>query len=187
MSFDDKPPSPWTDTITAHVIKLWREGRSATQIMNEINIRYSTSFSRSAVIGKIHRTGNSGRTKVTKRKSPRKKAPASPVAIENQPPQNYSWWTRPKPPASRRKPVFTPNHGQAYDEARRPHLRSFIDLEDHHCKWPIGDTRDPDFGFCAAARVEGQPYCQHHIHRSISEPVLPAPTTKTAAREPESV
>lgn len=29
------------------------------------------------------------------------------------------------------------------------------------CRWPIGDPRDADFGFCGRARADG-PYCQGH-------------------------
>jgi GcrA cell cycle regulator len=39
---------------------------------------------------------------------------------------------------------------------------SLVELLDHQCKWPLGDPRADDFGFCARARVAGMPYCRTH-------------------------
>lgn len=41
---------------------------------------------------------------------------------------------------------------------------TFAELEPHHCRWPIGDPRLPDFRFCGCNRVEGRPYCEAHNH-----------------------
>jgi hypothetical protein len=35
-------------------------------------------------------------------------------------------------------------------------------LEDHHCRWPIGDPQHADFHFCGAEKIEGLPYCFEH-------------------------
>lgn len=31
-----------------------------------------------------------------------------------------------------------------------------------HCKWPIGDPRTDQFGFCSKESVPGRPYCAEH-------------------------
>lgn len=36
------------------------------------------------------------------------------------------------------------------------------DLSSAACKWPIGDTRDRDFGYCGWAALKGSPYCAEH-------------------------
>jgi GcrA cell cycle regulator len=46
------------------------------------------------------------------------------------------------------------------EDAGRPVI--LVELEDHHCRWPLGDPREPGFGFCARARVAGMPYCPGH-------------------------
>jgi GcrA cell cycle regulator len=43
-----------------------------------------------------------------------------------------------------------------------PNPLPLIELEEHHCRWPLGDPREPDFGFCARARIAGMPYCPGH-------------------------
>jgi GcrA cell cycle regulator len=30
------------------------------------------------------------------------------------------------------------------------------------CKWPIGDPRSSEFGFCGKPAVQGRPYCAEH-------------------------
>jgi len=32
----------------------------------------------------------------------------------------------------------------------------------HHCRWPFGDPRLPDFRFCGARHAEPLPYCAAH-------------------------
>jgi len=43
--------------------------------------------------------------------------------------------------------------------ARRIRL---VDLEDCGCRWPFGDPRDRDFGFCDRTSIDGGPYCPPH-------------------------
>lgn len=39
-----------------------------------------------------------------------------------------------------------------------------IDLEPHHCRWPLGPVEQrPPYRFCGAPPVAEHPYCQHHI------------------------
>lgn len=41
-------------------------------------------------------------------------------------------------------------------------VASILELEDHHCKYPIGAS---PAGFCGSARVTGLPYCKTHSVR----------------------
>lgn len=47
-----------------------------------------------------------------------------------------------------------------------------MELRDSTCKWPIGDPRRADFGFCGAKPVDNCPYCAPHAriaYASIAE------------------
>lgn len=35
-------------------------------------------------------------------------------------------------------------------------------LNQRQCKWPIGDPKNNDFGFCGADRKDKKNYCQAH-------------------------
>jgi GcrA cell cycle regulator len=50
--------------------------------------------------------------------------------------------------------------------ARRIRL---VDLKDNGCRWPFGDPRDRDFGFCGRRRIDGAPYCAPHAALAFRE------------------
>ena len=39
---------------------------------------------------------------------------------------------------------------------------SLMELTSRTCRWPLGDPRDEDFGFCGAETVPTKPYCEYH-------------------------
>jgi GcrA cell cycle regulator len=39
---------------------------------------------------------------------------------------------------------------------------SLFELQQWHCRWPIGDPTVGDFGFCGNKAVDGLPYCPAH-------------------------
>jgi GcrA cell cycle regulator len=39
---------------------------------------------------------------------------------------------------------------------------SLIDLKGGECRWPIGDPREENFGFCGHNAIAGLPYCSEH-------------------------
>jgi hypothetical protein len=42
-------------------------------------------------------------------------------------------------------------------------------LEPHHCRWPIGNPRHPDFGYCGERKYTGHPsYCARHARMSMA-------------------
>jgi len=46
---------------------------------------------------------------------------------------------------------------------------SLLQLNEHTCKWPIGDPLTPDFYFCGGHSDEGKPYCQFHSRRAYHQ------------------
>lgn len=49
--------------------------------------------------------------------------------------------------------------------------KDLIDLEDHHCRWPI-DKAGGGFEFCGGEKVPGVSYCAHHSRRAFVAPVV---------------
>jgi len=155
--------SGWTDEIVAQLLRLWNDGVSASGCAQTLNNEHGTSFSRSAIIGKIHRVGSArttGRRRIYRKPKPRKQK-KNPGSIAYQIQQKT---------ASRGAPIADVDDAEVahYDDDRtRAGLISFADLdESHHCKWPIGDPRDAAFGFCGAHRDVG-PYCTEHAQRAV--------------------
>lgn len=53
--------------------------------------------------------------------------------------------------------------------------KSLIDLEPHHCRWPIGDPLLAGFHFCGRQKVAGLPYCEVHARRAFRPPEVKRP------------
>ena len=46
---------------------------------------------------------------------------------------------------------------------------TLLQLNEHTCKWPIGDPLTPDFYFCGQHSEEGKPYCDFHSRRAYHQ------------------
>ena len=124
----------WTDERVSLLKKLWGEGKTAAEIASTLG-----GVTRNAVIGKAHRL------KLSNRMSPiqTNKKPKAPANTSTPPPA---------PKRTRTKSVDIP----------RGKGLSLLDLKPSQCRWPSGDPRDDDFGFCGEAGVPGLPYCEEH-------------------------
>jgi GcrA cell cycle regulator len=47
---------------------------------------------------------------------------------------------------------------------------TLIELKDRHCRWPLGDPRDPDFCFCGGPAGIGEAYCAGHMAMAYTTP-----------------
>lgn len=175
---------PWEDGDHDFLRKLLSEGRSSSEIANEMPARNGIRPSRNAIIGKIDRWGlKDSRPKVGLTASRLRpafkrsvtlpkvaKEPKSRPIRDNPPPRTEI--KPPEPPpivfAEVKPEEFAPEI-EATDELR-PGGVAVLALKHHECKWPIGDPRLSGFHFCCAPRIEGRPYCQHHIYESAAEP-----------------
>lgn len=151
--------SNWTDERVEAVKRLWKDGVSASEIARRVG-----GMTRNAVIGKVTRLGLPGR-RVTVRKlydrfnvddSRVERRTYAPPRV--QPKVARNWRSEPLPAT------------QAADIARV----SFLDLENHHCRFIPGDPRqikphEPQF--CGCEVVRGLPYCSTHAHR-VFTPIL---------------
>lgn len=154
----------WTEERRARALQLWTEGRSASAIARMLG-----GVSRSAIIGIVHRADRACGAKFSSQRrrtavAPRPRPP-KPIVIKTKRPAVMDLPAAPLPVSA------------ADDIAR---VRSVLDLEPHHCRWPIGDPKLPGFGFCGAAKTEGLPYCAGHAARAYTP--LPARQTNGARR-----
>lgn len=142
--------SYWNDERVEKLKKFWAEGLSAGQIALRLG-----GCSRSAVIGKVHRLGLSGRPNTlrgnaSRRHAAKREKKPSPPVPGNVPQR------APVVPAIPKEP-YTPPPPRSFDPAK---LVTFADLEPGQCKWPVGDIRsEAGLKFCGEPQVIGQPYC----------------------------
>lgn len=154
LLFDPHPTSPlpsrsraaesfatgWTEERVALLKALWLDGLSAATVARRLG-----GVTRNAVIGKVHRLGLSGRAQ-----------PATPgrSAVIAAKPGLHRAATR-KPRAAGPADLPRPFLVETVTRASTPSSQMRAGL----CSWPIGDPKQPGFGFCGAA-IERGPYCK---------------------------
>lgn len=150
-------PSFWSQERVDLLTKLWAEGLSASQIAVRLGCK-----SRSAVIGKVHRLGLSGRATTSRIASGKRAARAASKAPRTAKPVG-----NPIIRALMAEP-FTPS----VEELDIPinERKTMETLEECSCRWPIGDPQHADFHFCGKSKVTGLPYCEFHARRAFQPP-----------------
>jgi GcrA cell cycle regulator len=150
LKTQEKTPMGWTDERVELLKKLWADGLSASQIAAELG-----GITRNAVIGKVHRLGLSGRAKSPSSASPRPRKPRA-----------SSQMLRVSRPAIRGNTALAYD----YDLEPEPELleipfeqrKTLLQLNEHTCRWPVGDPGSGDFYFCGGDTGSELPYCGYH-------------------------
>ena len=144
----------WTMERIALLKDRMRAGFSCGQIARELGV------SRNAVIGKTNRLGLS--------------------RFKNAiPGQSHRTVTRQK---NLRALWAKPQIAFAKLSSESAKACSLFELQQWHCRWPMGDRTSEDFGFCGNRPVAGLPYCPAHAQMAYR------PSTRDAvAREQRCV
>ena len=143
----------WTINQVTTMTKLWQEGLSASQVARQLG-----GTSRNAVIGKLHRLGIADRPTPVRFRSPGRSA-------ERRLPNGRAGGAVRR---SGRSLTFEPMVAELAPGATMQTLTAAS------CRWPIGDPRDPDFGYCGRARSDGS-YCQGHAQMAFRRRGEPKP------------
>lgn len=177
-------PAGWTDERVETLKKLWMEGLSASQIAGELG----EGVTRNAVIGKVHRLKLSARAKPTNtaprarpavRPTPRRVASPSSAGLASlgggaakarsamPRPQSIGATALAQDPQMEAELYVAPAAQELFiPEDKRLNL---LQLNEHTCKWPIGDPLSKDFYFCGQHSLETGPYCEFHSRRAYHQ------------------
>lgn len=153
--------SVWTEEREKILVEMWREGKSASEIAD----RLAAGLSRNAVIGKLHRLGESKRHGEVAKKSRR------PNVIKMSRPR-VARVIAAAPTLNQRAEIHKLFQAAPLpeDEVTGPRV-SFDDLEPFHCRYVYGDPRhDKDWGYCSHTKVAGLSYCERHVRRCYQPP-----------------
>ena len=173
----------WTDEMVEQLKKMWQEGLTTGEIGKRLNV------SKNSIVGKVHRLGLSGRPSPIKKKEDNEPQKATvekkqEKVAEKKPtsaPASTKTATTPEPaPTPAPKPAQEKAIKEKKEEVELPeeelraplakqervfkpgHLFSLTDLDNHTCRWPIGDPKDENFHFCGKKVRIGQTYCDEH-------------------------
>lgn len=153
----------WTDDRVERLRNMWADGLSCSRIAAALG-----GVTRNAVIGKASRLGLSSRNRAPrKRLSPR---------IKRQ---------RPVVPKQSRSGSWAPSSPKAPQWLCEPTATqvSLLDLEPHHCRWPISEYDGPVQGFCGARKVPGTSYCATHAAKACRLPTVDRDTNSIRTKE----
>ena len=175
----------WTEEMVEELKRLWAEGVTTGEIGRRLNI------SKNSIVGKVHRLGLSGRPSPIKKKSdtpaaekeqPVKTAkttkPATKPAAKTPATKSdaSAKEAKPTPAPATSKQKIESQHVETFeedvklakslnlpfDEPAKKEFLSLTDLDNHTCRWPIGDPKDENFHFCGKKVRLGQTYCEEH-------------------------
>jgi GcrA cell cycle regulator len=134
----------WTTERIARLKRHIDDGMSCAQIAREIGL------SRNAVIGKINRLGLS-RLGSARSGQPQRTGGATVTRAR-----------RPLLSVLRAMPELALAEASAEGAGRC----SLLELQQWHCRWPMGDPHAEGFGFCGNTPIAGLPYCAPHARRA---------------------
>lgn len=172
---------PWTDEMVESLKKMWDEGLSTGEIGKRLGV------SKNSIVGKVHRLQLVARPSPIKKKDPtepsKQKTKPAPKAEKPSKPLTSKPVEQPKPVAENTSPskqekkyepakkTFKEREPEAYMDVSIPVAHTpkkpgdkitVTDLDNHTCRWPLGDPKDESFHFCGAPVKIGQTYCEEH-------------------------
>lgn len=142
--------NPWTDARVELLTKLWKGGESA----GKIALQLGHTFTRSAILGKVHRLKLSDDPTIKKHIHF-----GIPYTVGRRP-DGFRRNALPKAPAVAR--VARPAYEPPMPVERNSAASTFAELAtgDGRCRFPYGDPREADFAFCG--RHADGTYCSGH-------------------------
>ena len=156
----------WTDEMVDQLREMWKQGLTTGEIGKRLGV------SKNSIVGKVHRLGLSGRPSPIKKKddkeAPAEKKEATESTIKATKPKAEKAPVAKAPKAEKKveeqpeieekleisAPVASHHNGKT----------SLTDLDNHTCRWPIGDPKDENFHFCGRKVRIGQTYCDEHAN-----------------------
>ena len=150
-------PFAWTARNTSQLIRMRRDGKSATQIANKLG----GGVTRNAVLGKLFRLRNLGENlpHIT----------LQPVLTQRMPSLAFVLNMPAGTPTAARPVEVTP-----YDcvDPKDPGLLRILDLKAHHCRWPLNNALGGEYFFCGGHKTSNnKPYCDKHSAVAYAAPM----------------
>ena len=167
--------SVWTEQIIQRMLELLGEGKSASHIARELSEMAGQELSRNAVIGKLHRMRKAGQIPEGKEPPAQRQQTAARQTASAQSPRK-----EPAQPAVNGALALETKAQPAPRAETSPQLEvvaeekglvaDIMDLNQHTCRWPIGDPGEEGFCYCGRRPQSGLPYCEHHAAIAYTSP-----------------
>jgi len=159
----------WTDKMVEDLKIMWKQGLTTGEIGKRLGV------SKNSIVGKVHRLQLDARPSPIKKKddtavkAPVKEKIAAPV--KKAPEKEIKKVKEVKKEEKVEKAVFRPIAPPS--PAPKAPIAGNIklaNLDNHTCRWPIGDPKDENFHFCGKRIKVGQTYCDEHAAVAYVKP-----------------
>ena len=189
----------WTDEMVEELKRLWDEGVTTGEIGRRLNISKNSIVGKVHRLGLSGRPSPIKKKSDTNEPKPEVKKAASakeakPARQKPAKPQVQKQESKPaakpvQPPAPEPKPAIVKPAPQKHavdneeedialaksiampePEKNKKEFLSLTDLDNHTCRWPIGDPKDDNFHFCGKKVRLGQTYCEEHAAIAYVKP-----------------
>lgn len=145
----------WTEEMIDNLKKMWTEGLTTNEIAKKLGV------SKNSIVGKVHRLNLKARPSPIKKKE-------ETTSVNNSSTVDDSGKSSSK---IIKKISITPVNISSSNEIRQDSCLKLTQLDNHTCRWPIGDPRDDNFCFCGKAVRGGQTYCEEHSAIAFVKPI----------------
>lgn len=164
----------WTDEMVEDLRKMWHEGLTTGEIGKRLGV------SKNSIVGKVHRLGLSGRPSPIKKKDEPTKEKNEPLketvkkeeknVKKTKPEKNIKEDTVSKTEIEttvseiKEERIEIIRSSSKVEHPKQHGKITLTDLDNHTCRWPIGDPKDENFHFCGKKIKIGQTYCEEHAN-----------------------
>jgi GcrA cell cycle regulator len=154
----------WTEETVEELKKMWDKGMTTGQIAKALNV------TKNSIIGKVHRLCLTARPSPIKKSSIPKtetedKKTASKTKKACKTSEKKEKTSEKKVEKTIKEKVVEPKEVKVVEPAPKVVEETnipLVKLDNHTCRWPLGDPKDDDFCFCGKRIKTGQTYCEEH-------------------------
>lgn len=156
----------WTDKMVDDLRMMWKQGLTTGEIGKRLGV------SKNSIVGKVHRLQLDARPSPIKKKSEQEeeleKTAVARTSAEEADKKIKS--SDKKTTEKALKPAPKKDAIPAAAPLRNPGNIKLTDLDNHTCRWPLGDPKDENFHFCGKKVRLGQTYCEEHSAQAYVKP-----------------
>ena len=145
----------WTEEMIDSLKQMWKDGLTTNEIAKRLGV------SKNSIVGKVHRLNLKARPSPIKKKD--EVVASEPITAKEE--------TTKQTPKAVKKVSTTPINVTIEPTKKKDTCIKLTELDNHTCRWPIGDPKDDNFCFCGKNVRSGQTYCEEHSAIAYVKPV----------------
>lgn len=154
----------WTNEMIDKLCQMWKQGLTTNEIAKNLGV------SKNSIVGKVHRLNLTARPSPIKKKEdmPTEKAAQKPLAPDPKSSKISKNINKIKLDSVE---INLAPLTEVSTKTEKNGCISLTELDNHTCRWPMGDPRDESFCFCGKKVRSGQTYCEEHAAIAYVKPL----------------